>query len=247
MPGLFITATDTEVGKTVITGAIAAAFQAQGLKVAVMKPVASGGVYSRDGQLISDDADFLMAAARLPESERHLVNPVCLEGALTPAVAAKTAGKVIDIPRIMSAYRQLADSYDVVLVEGVGGIMAPVWEEYLVADLMADLGLPAIVVTRPNLGTINHTALTVAYARQRKLPIAGVIVNRWNQAAASLLETSNIQYIERLTGLPIAGMFPEMPIIEIDENLNDNLACLAKIHLDIDLLLTSALEGFCCE
>lgn len=247
MAGLFITATDTEVGKTVLTGAIAAAFQAKGLKVAVMKPVASGGVYNRDGKLTAEDADFLMAAVQMPETQRCLVNPVCLEGDLTPAVAAKAAGKVIHIPHILSAYRQLAASYDVVLVEGVGGIMAPIWEDYLVADLMTDLGLPGVIVIRPNLGTINHTALTVSYARHRNLSLAGIVVNRWNGATAGLLEDSNVQYIERLTGLPVVGKFPESPLISRREKLNEILVCLAKTNLQVDDLLACAMEGPCSE
>lgn len=243
MAGLFITATDTEVGKTVITGALAAALKARGLDVAVMKPVASGGVYDKNGQLTAEDADFLMAAALIPENQRQLINPICLAPALTPAVAAKVSGVTISIPALLAGYQQLAAKHDLVLVEGVGGIMAPIWEDYLVADLMADLGLPAIIVARPNLGTINHTALTVAYGKQQGLPLAGVIINKWNHDKIGVLEISNADYIEKLTELPILGKFPCDESVASKEYLNEILISLAERYLDMEQIATIAVGG----
>lgn len=240
MTGLFITATDTEVGKTVITGAIAAALYARGVKVAVMKPVASGGIYNNHGRLISEDADFLMKAALIPEEQRSLVNPVCLEPALTPAVAAQVSGVVVDVAQLLSAYRTLAAAYDVVLVEGVGGITAPIWENYLVADLMRDLGLPALVVARPDLGTINHTVLTAAYAREQRLPIAGVIMNKWDHKG-SVLQAGNLYYIERLTQLSVLGKFPYDPAVTAQAGLHAKLVYLAEKYLDMQTI--AALAG----
>lgn len=240
MTGLFITATDTEVGKTVITGAIAAALKARGLNVAVMKPVASGGVYNREGRLISEDAGFLMKAALIPEEQRSLVNPVCLEPALTPAVAAQVSGVVINVLQLLEAYRTLAAIYDVVLVEGVGGITAPIWENYLVADLIRDLGLPALIVARPDLGTINHTVLTAAYAREQRLKVAGIIINKW-EAKGSVLQTGNLYYIERLTQLPVLGKFPYDPAVTEQAGLHEKLVHLAEKYLDMQVI--AALAG----
>lgn len=234
MAGLFITATDTEVGKTVVTAAIAAACKARGVDIGVMKPVASGGVKRADGQLCGEDASFLMAAAGLPETERTAVNPICLEPALTPAVAARETGVTIEPAALVAAYRRLTEQYAALLVEGVGGITAPLWQQYLVADFMAELALPAIIVARPNLGTINHTVLTAAYAVQRGLPLAGIIINGWRADTAGVLEQSNLEYIKALTGLPLLGCLPFDPGVSVARTELGHLAALAEEHLAMD-------------
>ncbi|WP_371368251.1 ATP-dependent dethiobiotin synthetase BioD 1 [Sporomusa rhizae] len=235
--GLFVTATDTEVGKTFISGAITAALRERGIKIGVVKPVASGCVTGINGQLVSEDANFLMAAAGMGEERRHEVNPVCLEPALTPAVAAEACGITIDVAKLNGACRHMLENSEVTVVEGVGGITAPIWQDYLVADMIEELGLPAVLVVRPNLGTINHTVLTAAYAKQRGIKLAGIIVNRWDEDKVTLLETSNVAYIERLTGLPVLGKFPSVPVVQEDQVSMRELAGLAEQHLAIDQLL----------
>ena len=237
MSGLFITATDTDVGKTVITGAIAAALKGRGLQVGVMKPLASGGVADSLGTLVAEDATFLMRAAGIGESERALVNPLCLAPALTPAVAAVVSGVFVNMPGIVQAYQVLAKGYDPLLVEGVGGITAPLWQDYLLVDFMVELGLPMIVVTRPNLGTINHTVLTVEYARRRGLHVAGIIINGWNEAEVGILERTNEEYIARLTGVPILGKFPYSTAISEGDIQSVELAQLAEEYLKIDEII----------
>ena len=237
MSGLFITATDTDVGKTVITGAIAAAFKARGLHVGVMKPMASGAVANEFGNLTAEDATFLMKAAGIGESERDLINPLCLAPALTPAVAAAVSGVEVDMPAILKAYQVLAAGYDPLLVEGVGGITAPLWQDYLLVDLMVELALPVLVVTRPNLGTINHTVLTVEYARRRGLQVAGIIINGWNEDKVGILEKSNEEYIARLTGVPILGKFPYSTAISAGDIQSAELAKLAEEYLQIDEII----------
>lgn len=237
MSGLFITATDTDVGKTVITGAIAAAFKARGLNVGVMKPLASGAVADSSGKLVAEDATFLMRAAGIGESERELVNPLCLAPALTPAVAANVSGVEIDMPGIFKVYQVLVDRYDPLLVEGVGGITAPLWQDYLLVDLMVELALPVIVVTRPNLGTINHTVLTVDYARRRGLQVVGIIINGWNEGEVGILERSNEEYIARLTGVPILGKFPYSKAVGEGDIQSAALAQLAEEHLQMDEII----------
>jgi len=237
MSGLFITATDTDVGKTVITGAIAAAFKARGLHVGVMKPLASGGVGDGKGTLVAEDATFLMQAAGIGERERGLVNPLCLGPALTPAVAARVSGVEINMALIFEAYQVLAASYNPLLVEGVGGITAPLWQDYLLVDFMVKLALPVIVVTRPNLGTINHTVLTVDYARRRGLQVAGIIINGWNEDKVGILERSNEEYISRLTRVPILGKFPYVTAISVGEVRTGALAQLAEEHLEMDEII----------
>jgi len=235
--GLFITATDTEVGKTVITGALAAAFKARGLDIGVIKPLASGGVKNDCDELVAEDAVFLMKAAGFDDTHRHAVNPLCLAPALTPAVAAIESGMSIDVPAIVNACRKMIKDHEISLVEGVGGITAPIWEDYLVADLMGELKLPTIIVTRPNLGTINHSLLTAAYARQRGLNVIGFIINSWEEDKATVLEHSNLDYIERLSGLPILGKFPRDNSISVPKARIGKLAELAEEHLAIGDIL----------
>lgn len=237
MSGLFITATDTDVGKTVITGVIAAALKGRGLGVGVMKPLASGGIPDQEGKLVAEDATFLMQAAGFPESERLAVNPLCLGPALTPAVAAKISGVEVDMPAIIGAYHELTKRYEPVLVEGVGGITAPLWQDYLLVDLMVELDLPVIVVTRAKLGAINHTVLTVAYARSRGLQVAGIIINGWNEEEIGILETSNEEYMTRLTGIPILGKFPYLPAIIQTKVTSSELALLGEKYLQMDHLI----------
>ncbi len=243
MAGLFITATDTEIGKTVITGAIAAALKGRGMDVGVMKPVASGGVANEAGKLAAEDATFLMQAVGIEERERELVNPLCLAPALTPAVAAMLSGVTVDIQTFITSYHKLQKIHDFLIVEGVGGIVAPLWQDYLVADLMTEFALPVIVVARPNLGTINHTVLTVEYGRSRGLPIAGIIMNGWNEAESGILEKSNEEYITRLTGLPILGKFPYTAGISVPEEKTIGLSQLAEEYLRMDEIVKLIKRG----
>lgn len=235
--GIFITATDTDIGKTYISGAIAAALRLRGINTGVMKPVASGAVYGEDGILRSEDASFLMEAAAFSEASRQEVNPVCLLPALTPAVAAVESGTVIEPKQLVKACKNMLRKKEFTIIEGVGGILAPIWEDYLVADMVRDLALPVLVITRPNLGTINHTVLTVDYAQRHGIQVRGVIVNHWNQEQISVRERSNLEYIERLGKVPVLGMFPTAAGIVAGEQAMRQLGDLAEQHLAIDRIL----------
>lgn len=235
MRGLFITATNTDVGKTVVTGTIAAALKARGFSVGVFKPLASGGAVNAEGKLIAADASFLMRAAEIDERFREEVNAVCLGPALAPAVAAAESGVTIDMEAVIADLLRHAQKYELVLVEGVGGIAAPLWEDFLVADLMARLGLPAVLVSAPLLGSISHVVLACAYAKQRRLRLGGVLFNRWD--ADGVLETSNQRYIERLTGLPALGKLPTLKIVETDAWRAADLAAAGETYAAIDEIL----------
>ncbi|MBP2656522.1 MAG: Dethiobiotin synthetase [Firmicutes bacterium] len=237
MQGLFITATDTEIGKTVITGAIAAALKARGINIGVVKPLASGGTLDKENRIVSEDAAFLVKAAGISPDDAVKVNSLCLVPALTPAVAAVQSGVVIDIPQIIADCRQAGRHYDKILVEGVGGICAPLWEDYLVADMISELGLATVIVTKANLGAINHTVLTAAYAKQRGIRVAGVIINNWPEASSGVLEKSTLEYIERLSGMPILGKFPWREGVDVPTGQTEGLATLAEQHLKITELL----------
>lgn len=237
MRGLFITATDTDIGKTMITGAIASALKARGIHVGVFKPLASGAIINEEGKLVSEDASFLMKAAGIGEEFRNEVNAVCLKPALTPAIAARESNITIDIEKVIADVKKNAPKYDMVLVEGVGGITAPLWQDYLLADMMKAFALPAIIVSKPRLGAINHTVLTYEYAKQRGIVLNGVILNRWEADSAGVLEESNIEYIEAMTGLPIVGKFPLTKHIDVNKNCTYNLAEVAEKNIKIDQIL----------
>ena len=176
--GLFVTATDTEVGKTVIAGAIARSLRLAGKPVEVFKPVASGCRRNPRGGLISSDTEFLAACA---DAQRSLdqITPVRLHQPLAPNVAAEREGKPIDLQAIFDGWNRLAESGRPIIVEGVGGLMCPITDAFWVIHLATMCRLPLLIVSRSNLGTINHTLLTLHAARSVGLTVAGVVVNRY--------------------------------------------------------------------
>jgi len=204
--GIFVTGTDTGVGKTVVAAGLAAALIQSGRNVGVMKPVATGGVRRREG-LMSEDAEFLAHVADAPEP-MSIISPVVLAEPLAPTVAARRAGVTIDLDAIRAAFDEIAAAHEVVIVEGIGGLLVPITEGYRVADLAADLGLPLVVVARPGLGTINHTLLTVEVARGRGLDLLGIIINDLDADTAGVAEETNPAELARETGLPILTVVP---------------------------------------
>ena len=163
----FVTGTDTGVGKTFVAAGIVRALRRRGIDVGVMKPVASGVVRG-----VSRDAVLLKEAAGVRDS-LQFINPIGLEPPLAPSVAARVSKSPIDLRRVWFAYGTLAARHDCMVVEGVGGLMVPIKDRYPVAAMAKALGLPIVIVTRPTLGTINHTALTVHAARSHGLEVIG--------------------------------------------------------------------------
>ncbi len=202
--GIFITGTDTGVGKTIVAATLALLLRLRGVNVGVMKPVTSG-CREEDGRLVSDDAELLCQAAGVPCSEH--VAPYLLREPLAPAEAAKIDGVMIDFSRIKDSYRQLCKNHDVVVVEGAGGLMVPLAGGLLVADLVRELELKLLVVARPGLGTINHTVLTCFAAQQMGISVAGVIVNDF-PAMPGAAERSATHHIGSLCGAPVLGIWP---------------------------------------
>jgi len=175
--GLFITGTDTGVGKTYVTALIARRLFAMGKRVGVYKPVATG--CRRDGQsLISDDAHELWEAAGRP-LRRIDVCPQCFAAPLSPPRAAKAENREVDSVLLRDGIRVWTDSCDIVLVEGVGGLMSPLSDDDYVADLAYDFDYPLIVVAPNRLGVLNHTLLTIVAANtfREGLEVAGIVLN----------------------------------------------------------------------
>ncbi len=208
MKAIGITATDTEFGKTVVSSCLAAGFKQLGLDTGVFKPAASGCVRTAEGKLVSEDAEMLMKGAGLPQAEHDKVVPYVLEAALAPAEASKLAGISLDSSVMEQAARSMIDAHELTVVEGVGGISAPLTDDYLVKDFFKALGLPVIIVIKPLLGNVNHAVLSAYYAQHEGLDVLGFIVNGWDEAHAGVLERSNLYYYEKLTGLPVLGKLP---------------------------------------
>lgn len=217
--GIFVTGTDTGVGKTIVAATLARLLRMNGVNVGVMKPVTSG-CREEDGRLVSDDALLLCQAAGCDVSDD--VAPYCLREALAPAEAARIDGVRIDFAVLKAAFERLAATYDYVIVEGAGGLMVPLSGGLLVADLARELELPLLVVARPGLGTINHTVLTCFSAQQLGLQVAGVVVNGMPENPG-LAEKGAPHQIGSLCGASVLGIWPRRA--EVDEmEIVDELA-----------------------
>jgi dethiobiotin synthetase len=199
--GLFVTATDTGVGKTEVARALVAAARAAGLDAGAMKPAQSGVA---PGQ--PSDADLLAAAAGGGDP-MALVCPYSFAPPLAPGVAARLAGVDIALDRILEAARALAARHQALVVEGAGGWLVPLGSGQTVADLAVALALPVLVVARAGLGTVNHAALTVAAVRARGLEVRGVVLNRTGPEDDPSVP-HNAAEIERLTGAPVLASLP---------------------------------------
>ncbi len=196
---LIIIGTDTGVGKTHVTALLAKKHQESGLKCLPFKPVESGG----------DDAKYLAEAANVDEND---VSFYKFKKPMSPHLAAKDEGREIILKNIIDRFNQLKNKYDTIIVEGVGGLMTPLNEAETFADLAQALKIPVIIVTHPNLGTLNHTLLTVEACKQKTIEIAGLIVNRYPDNPDEVQE-NNLRELEKLTGIkPIPT--PSLPLKE---------------------------------
>ncbi len=214
--GIFITGTDTDVGKTWVAAGLTAVLKESGMQAVYFKPMQSGCPLEA-ARLIPTDARFAKDVAGLREP-LEVLTPIALRLALAPGVAAAQAGVEVDLERIAAAFRDLASRYEFLVVEGAGGLYVPLMGmDFLVLDLIRWLGLPLVVVAKSGLGTINHTVLTVKAAQAANIRVAGIILNRF-PGKPGLAEETNPGVIEALTGVPIIGRLPEVP------DLNDPAA-----------------------
>ena len=207
MRGLFVTGTGTEVGKSVLAASICAALAGAGQRVAAFKPVVTGledppGPFGRDHELLARAAGGGQAAGE--------VAPYLFGPALSPHLAAELAGERIEPARLLAAARAAAGGADVLVAEGVGGLLVPITTGYLVRDLAVDLALPVVVAARTGLGTINHTLLTVEAARAAGLRVAGIVMTPW-PAQPTPIELSNRATVGRLAGVTVSGLPPTSP------------------------------------
>jgi dethiobiotin synthetase len=200
--GLFVTGTDTEVGKTVVAGAVCAALAARGERVAAFKPVVTGldepaGDWPRDHELLASAA----SAGQTPEQ----VAPLRFGPPVSPHFAAEQAGEPIEPLALARDARAAGEGVDALVCEGVGGLLVPLSPGYLVRDFALDLDLPLLVAARPGLGTINHTLLTVEAARTGGLEVAAVVITPWPDEPNGMQE-SNRRTIESLGSVRVCGL-----------------------------------------
>ena len=230
MTGLFITGTDTGVGKTFVGCGLAALLFSKGKRVGVMKPVETG-CELKDGQLRPEDALRLrhFAGSSVP---LELLCPYRFALSLAPAVAAEMAGVRIEKEQLVACYEQIAASHDITLVEGAGGLLVPLVGRYTFADLARDLDIPVLVVIGSKLGAINHTLLTLHCAASMGLPVRGYILNHLTPAQ-DLAAQTNRRALARITEIPCLGSLPFVPPSGDDDHDRETLTRLIKQEVNL--------------
>jgi len=201
--GIFVTGTDTGVGKTLVSVALIAAFRKSGLKVGVMKPIETG--VGNEGPL---DAIALRDAAGSTDP----LTTICPQQFALPAApnaAASAENRKVDLAAIEAAYETLAKGRDLIVVEGAGGLLVPIQAEWTMAELARRLDLPLLVVARASLGTINHTALTLEVAASKALPVLGVVISHAGGPISSA-DASNLQALKNFLGNRLIGEIPPL-------------------------------------
>jgi dethiobiotin synthetase len=201
--GCFVTGTDTGVGKTVVAAAIAAALRARGTRVGVRKPVVTGLDEPANPDWPHDHELLAGAAGCMPED----VAAFRYGPAASPHLAAELTGAAPSEEALISSVSPGEEAFDVVVVEGVGGLLVPLTDSFTVRDLAHRLALPLVIAARPGLGTINHTLLTIEAARAAGLTVAGVVLTPWPHAP-STIERSNRTTIARLGSASVATLPP---------------------------------------
>jgi dethiobiotin synthetase len=207
--GFFVTGTDTGIGKTVVSAGIAMAARRAGVDVGVFKPVATGCKSVREG-LVSEDAEFLTAAADTVDPLDR-VNPCRYAEPLSPHLAARRAKQPVDLDAVRQAWGILSAAHPYMIAEGAGGLLTPVTDRKFIADIAAELGLPLIIVTDPKLGTLTRTGCVIETARARKLPIAGVVVNRYDPETQDVAEETAPQELEKVFRVDVLAVLPNDP------------------------------------
>ena len=215
--GIFITGTDTGVGKTLVAAGLAAWLRAQGVNVGVMKPIASGGrrrIIGGRARWCSEDARLLAQAAGI-DLDWPLINPVCFRDPLAPYAAAKRENRALEWRPIDAAYAALCRRHDALIVEGIGGLLVPLTRTATVSDLIRRLRVPCLIVARARLGTLNHTLLTVRQAQRDGLTVAGVVLNASEPPAsdpgARLAARTNPEILRACLSVPLLGVLPHLP------------------------------------
>ena len=228
MKSLFITGTDTGIGKTCISAGLALALKKSGVNVGVMKPFMCG-MKQKTGSA-DDDVTILTNAANVIDP-RELVNPFFSPIPASPYTAAKNSGTKININHVLDSYEKLSKIHDVILVEGIGGIMTPILKKFSIIDLIKELHTNTLIVTSSKIGTVNHTVMTCKLCKDLEIPVKGLIINNFDSEGYPILELE--RDLNDLTDLPILCSLPHL------NNFNlDDLAQMILDRIDLSSLFT---------
>ncbi len=217
MKSYFITGTDTDVGKTWIIAGLARAFRSMGVNIGVMKPFAAGTLQKTGFK--SKDAEILSRAAKVNDPE-NLINPQFFPIPASPYTAMKNSEVhvKVNVDLILQNFKKLSSIHDSILVEGIGGIMTPILKNYYVANLINDLNLETIIVTRTRIGTLNHTIMTCKMAKKYGIHVRGIIINQIDLDGYDVDVLKDD--IEDVTGFSVLGTVPFFKTFDIDQIAN---------------------------
>lgn len=207
--GIFITGTDTGVGKTIISAAVLSILKSAGVDAVYMKPVQTG-CGRKSGRLIAPDLEFVLSMSGIRPSvkERQLMAPYRFRRACSPHLAAGLEKRPILPGKIINSFNALKRLHDFVIVEGAGGVLTPLSWKHSILEVMKSLSLPVILVAKPGLGTINHTLLSLRELRHSNLKVLGVVFNYSSGKGEEIIERSNKIAIERLGRVRVIAEFP---------------------------------------
>ena len=226
MKSIFITGTDTDVGKTYITAGLAVTLRKMGVDIGVMKPFAAGNTQKNGFK--SEDVEILSKAAQIHDPE-NLVNPQFFPIPASPYTAWKKLKIKPKIPTILKSFKKLSNLHEMLLIEGMGGVMTPILKDYYITNLIKEMKIPTIIVTRSKVGTVNHTIMTVKFCEKFKIPIKGIIINNFDKGYPVKQLKNDL---EGLTGVKILGSIPFL------KNLSDtSLYRTFKKNIDMKTIL----------
>jgi len=227
LKSLFISGTDTDVGKTYVTAGLAVTLRRMGIDVGVMKPFAAGKAQKKGFK--SEDVEILANAAQVSDSEK-LLNPQFFPIAASPYTAWMNLKIKPQINSALSSFKTLSKIHSMMLVEGMGGIMTPILKNYFVIDLIKDMKIPAVLVTRTKVGTVNHTIMTVQMCQKYKIPLKGIIINDFDSDGYKTQELT--RDLKSLTQVPILGSIPF-----IKDMSDESMYHIFKKNLNLKLFL----------
>ena len=226
LKSFFVTGTDTDVGKTYITAGLAVTFRKMGLDVGVMKPFAAGTAQKKGFK--SEDVKILSKSAQVNDPE-NLINPQFFKIPASPYTAWKKLKIKPKVSTILSSFKKLSKLHETILVEGMGGVMTPILKDYYITNLIKEMNIPALIVTRSKIGTVNHTIMTVKMCEKYKIPVKGIIINNFDVGYPIKQLTSDLQ---NLTGVKVLGSIPFL------KDLNStSLYRIFKKNIDLKPLL----------
>lgn len=228
MKSLFVTGTDTDVGKTYVTAGLAVFLRKSGVDVGVMKPFAAG-LKQKTG-FKSEDVGILANASETNDPE-NLINPQFFPIPASPYTAWKNLKIKPKVNSILSSFKELKKIHEMILVEGIGGIMTPILKDYFVSDLIKDMKIPSVIVCRTKVGTINHTIMTIKMCEKYRIPLRGIIINDFDSDGYNVKELT--RDLKGLTGIPILGSVPF-----IEDLSDESISKIFKKNLNLRKLFS---------